>query len=483
MRRLAGVTVAVLGILVILAVTLVWALTNTDVGRDRVRRIGVSVLNSVAHGHVSIGRLDGNLLHEIIAGDVTIADSAGAPFVAVRRVSARYSLRDLFHKRLSFRTVRVDHPLVVLDEYAPKHWNFDRIFPSSKHPSSDTTSPGWGSWIAATDVRVTDGRFVLRRWAQDSQQVLTADSITTSVPRLRIADPSTPVRFAQVASMRTNLALVRPQPVARVMDLSAAVYLDRDSVWFTDTRVTLPASHLVGVTGRYAFDAPLLNVTGRADPAALADLRFAYPRLPGQGWARGAARVAWHGRAQNYRVDDLQVVTGTARITGVVGLHLGDSLAVRDTRLRFSGVDTRLVEQVVPGLHLPRQGVMDGSASLDGSLRNATVTADVGFTDARTTRTSHVIATGAVGTDTARDGHRIFRARDLVLTLDSLRISLMRGDLPITGALSGRVHVDGSTDSLLAADADLVHTSRTRVSHFTLTGTAQFAGRCAESQR
>src|SRR6202030_206755 len=151
--------------------------------------------------------------------------------------------------------------------------------------------------------------------------------------------------------------------------LSAAVFLDRDSIWFTDTRVTLPASRIVGVTGRYAFEEPLLTVTGRADPAALADLRFAYPRLPSEGWARGTARVTWRGRAQNYRVDDVQVVTGNARITGVVGLHLGDSLAARDTRLRFSGVDTRLVEQVVPDLHLPRQGVMDGTASLDGSLR------------------------------------------------------------------------------------------------------------------
>jgi translocation and assembly module TamB len=478
MRRMLGVTAIVIGIVATLAATLVWALTNTDVGRERVRRIAVGVLNSVAHGRVSIGRLDGNLLRRIVVTDVTITDSAGAPFVAVRRAAATYSLRDLLHKHIALTVVRVEHPVIVLEEYPPKHWNFERIFPTTHHPG-ETTAPTWGSWISATDVRIANGRVVVRR-----DQVITADSVTASIPLLRIADPATPVRFAQVGSLRTNLTLFHP-PAARVVDLTAAVSLTGDSLWFTNTRVTLPASHIVDVSGRYAFAEPGLRVTGRAAPAALADLRFGYPRLPAEGWARGVAHVTWHGPAQDYRVDDLDVVTGDARITGVVGLHLGaegpqlvDSLALRGTRVRFTGVDTRLVEQVVPDLHLPRQGVMHGTAALDGGLRDVTVNADVAFDDDLTRRTSHVTATGGMGTMVAPGGARVFRARDLRLTLDSLRVSLVP-TLPIRGAVSGEVHVDGSTDTQLAADADLVHTSRTGVSHVTLTGTADFAGRPA----
>jgi translocation and assembly module TamB len=469
MRRIVGVTAVVLGTLVILGVTLVWALTNTDVGRERVRRIAVGALNGVAHGHVSIGRLDGNLLRRIVATDVTITDSTGAPFVAVRRASARYSLADLLHRRITLSVVRVDRPVVVLDEISAGHWNFDRIFPTS-HDSGAHKPPSWGSWLAATDVRIANGRVVLRR-----DKVITADSITASVPVLRIADPSTPVRFAQIASLRTNFTLFHP-PAARIVDLAGAVSLTGDSLWFTNTRVALPASHIVDVRGRYAFAAQALSVTGRAAPLALADARFAYQRLPTEGSARGVAHVTWHGDAQDYRVDDLDVVTGGAHVTGVVGLHLGDSLALRNTRLRFTGVDTRLIEQVVPDVTLPRPGVLHGTAALDGSLHDVTVTADVGFDDARTHRTSHVSATGGAGTTVAPDGQRIYRARDLQLTLDSVRVSLLPS-LPIRGAVSGDVHLDGSTDTQLAADADLVHTSRTGVSHLTLTGTAQFAGR------
>ncbi|HWZ60067.1 MAG TPA: translocation/assembly module TamB domain-containing protein [Gemmatimonadaceae bacterium] len=493
------VTITVVGVLVILIVGAVWTLTNTDIGRDRVRRIAVGVLNSVAHGHVSIGHLDGNLLREIIASDVAITDSAGTPLVTLRRVSARFSFRDLLHKRLALHGVRVDHALVILDEYAPKHWNYERIFPPTPHHGADTTAarPGWGSWIAATDVRLTDSRLILRRWyASDSaihdpppppsrdvivkvpggyQQIMTADSVTAWVPRLRIEDPAAPTRFAQVANLRANLALFQP-PVARIMDLTTLLYLTRDSLWFTNTRLTLPNSRIDSASGRYGFKEPSLFATGRADPAALADLRFAYPRLPSTGWARGKARVTWHGPSQDYRVDDLQVATGEARASGQVGLHLGDSFAFRDTRVRFSDVDTRLIEQLAPSVRLPRQGLIDGTAALNGSLRDVTVNAELAFDDARTNRVSHVTATGAVGTDTTRTGHRIYRATNLLLTLDSLRVSLVP-NLPIRGAVSGQVQVDGSTDTQLAAQADLVHTSRTGTSAFTLSGTAQFAGR------
>ena len=304
MRRVAWVTVLVVGVLVFLSCALVFVLTNTDFGRERVRRIAVSVLNKAAHGHVSIGRIDGNLLRGIVAGDVTITDSTGAPFVAVRQASARYSLRDLFHKRLAFRGVRIDHPVVVLDEYAPKHWNFDRIFPHSPSTSAPKP-PGFGSWLAATDVRVTDGRFILRRWMTDSgtgrdvivrvpggyQQIISADSITATVPVLRIEDPAAPVRFAQVASLRTNFALFTP-PVARIMDLSAAVYLDGDSIWFSGARVALPDSRIVDGTGRYAFEEPALSVTARAE-------RVAEPSSVRPGAALGIGRNSQESGAIN----------------------------------------------------------------------------------------------------------------------------------------------------------------------------------------
>jgi translocation and assembly module TamB len=474
MRRALAVVALVLGIVAILGATTVWVLTNTDIGRERVRRLALGVLNKAAHGHVFIGRLDGNLLREIIVSDGSITDSSGAPFIAARRIAVRYSLRDLFHKRLVFRVARIDHPVVVLHEYAPGAWNFKRIFPS--HPNGEPSAPGFGSWIVAADIRVTDGRFVLQR-----EQVMTADSITAWVPQLRIADPAQPVRFAQVASLRTNLTLFTPLP-ARVRDLTANVYLADDSLWFTNTRVTLPDSHVEGASGHVVFDGPQLDIVGEAAPVALADIRFAYPRLPSEGWARGHAHAVWRGKDgqdQDYRMNDLQVVTGTAHVTGAVGIHVGDAFAFRDTHVKFSGVDTRLAEQLVPNLHIPREGVVAGTAALDGSVENMHADVDVAFADQRTRTTSHLTVTGAGGI--AGDAqHHVFRADNVVVTLDSVRVALARTlmpSLPIGGTLTGRVHVDGATNTRLAADADLVHTARTGTSHFTVTANALFAGR------
>jgi translocation and assembly module TamB len=471
MRRALAVVVIVLAAVVALGATTVWVLTNTDFGRERVRRIALGVLNKAAHGHVTIGRLDGNLLREATVTDATITDSAGAPFLAIRKATVRYSLRDLWHKKLAFRMARIDHPVVVLTEDPPGQWNFDRIFPSS-HKNAATTPPGFGDWIAATDVRITDGRVVLQR-----DKVISADSITAWIPRLRIQDPAQPTRFAQVATLRTNLSLIPPLPV-RVTDLIANVYLNGDSLWFTHTRVQLPASRVSGVTGRYAFKGPKLDVVGQADPVTLADIRFAYPRIPADGWARGRARATWRGEAQDYRVEDLQLATGTARATGAVGLHLGDTLAIRDTHLRFQGVDTRLIEQVVPNLKVPRQGLFAGTANLNGSLHDMRVDADVAFDDARTQTVSHATVTGGAGISNTH----VFRADNLVVTLDSVRVALARTfmpTLPIGGTMTGRLHIDGTTNTRMAADADLVHTSHTGTSHFTLDGSAQFAGRPA----
>ena len=90
--KIAGITIAVIALLVIGAIL---GLTNTDFGRERVRRIAVSAMNKSIHGTTRIGRVDGDLLRGITLRDVSITDSAGAPFFASPLVQARYTLAQL----------------------------------------------------------------------------------------------------------------------------------------------------------------------------------------------------------------------------------------------------------------------------------------------------------------------------------------------------------------------------------------------------
>ena len=80
-RRLFRLLV-VLSVIVVLAVLGVWMLTNTDFGRERVRRFALKTLQNATHGIVKRGALRGNLLTGATLVDVAITDSAGRPFFA-----------------------------------------------------------------------------------------------------------------------------------------------------------------------------------------------------------------------------------------------------------------------------------------------------------------------------------------------------------------------------------------------------------------
>src|SRR5688572_879880 len=75
--------------------------TNTDYGRERVRRFAESAVQGAAnHGVVRLGRVSGNLLEGFTIANVSIRDSAGAPFIVADSASLTYGLRALLLKRI-----------------------------------------------------------------------------------------------------------------------------------------------------------------------------------------------------------------------------------------------------------------------------------------------------------------------------------------------------------------------------------------------
>src|SRR5688500_13058576 len=102
------------------------------------------------------------------------------------------------------------------------------------------------------------------------------------------------------------------------------------------------------------------------------------------------------------------------------------------------------------------------------------VDADVAFNDQQTGR-SRVVARGAVGMVEGGGA----RARNLHLTLESVQVALARmvmPDLPIAGAVSGTATLDGTTETRLAATANLVHTQESERSHLVGRGALRMTG-------
>ena len=79
---------AAIAVVAVLIVAGVFVITNTDWGREQVRKRIVGILESNSKGVIKIGRISGNLLEGFIAYDVVITDIAGAPFADIDEVHA-----------------------------------------------------------------------------------------------------------------------------------------------------------------------------------------------------------------------------------------------------------------------------------------------------------------------------------------------------------------------------------------------------------
>ncbi|MFL5614684.1 MAG: translocation/assembly module TamB domain-containing protein [Gemmatimonadaceae bacterium] len=502
-RVLLGIVTVLLGIVALAGIAVV-VVTSTDWGHERIRRIALSQLQSHVHGRVSIGRITGNLLNGLTIHDLAISDSSGEPFIAAQEASARYALGALISKKIWLQDVRLVRPLIVLDRPPGGKWNYQRLF-ASDTTSAPSTGPGFGSWIKLENVTLVDGDLLVKTpWspgttlapaARDSairaalqghgrpmvvqaahayggappyQKVVELRSLNASLPMLRLADPNEKNRYAEVASLQMTALPFRP-PAAVVTDMRGNFNFNNDSLWWKGVRAAMPASRVSG-DGSYAFSSGDMALTLRGAPAALADLRWLYPRLPAEGGGTLDFAMRWKGDVQDYMARNADIAIGPTSVKGDFGITMSDTFALHDTNLRFANFDTRLAEQLVAGFKSPRRGSLSGRAAVNGGKNALRVDADVAFADAMT-GTSQVAALGQVGF-----GNGAVRASSLRLRVHPLQVELAKSlagsglQLPVSGTVTGTATVTGDTRTRLAGSLDMSHDDRGN--HSRLTGTA-----------
>ena len=502
-RVLLGILTVLLGIVALAGIVVV-ILTSTEWGHERVRRFALSQLQSHVHGRVSIGRLSGNLLTGLTVHDLAISDSTGEPFIAAQEVSARYALGALIAKKIWLNDVRVVRPLIVLDRPPGGKWNYQRIFPSdTTQPQS--TAPGFGSWIRLENLTVVDGDLLVKTpWspgdnltaaARDSvvraalngtsramvipaahayggappyQKEVELRALNATMPVLRLADPNQKNRYAEVASLQMTALPFRP-PAATVTDMRGNFNFNNDSLWWKGVRAAMPGSRVSG-DGSYALSSGDMVLTLRGAPAALADLRWLYPRLPSEGGGTLDFAMRWKNGVDDYTARNADIAVGATTVKGDFGLTLSDTFALHDTNLRFANFDTRLAEQLIAGFKSPRRGTLSGRAAVNGGKHALRLDADVAFADAAT-GTSQVAALGQVGF-----GNGSASANNLRLRLHPVQVELAKAlagnslQLPISGTVVGTASVSGDTRTRLGGSLDLAHDDRGNYSQ--LTGTA-----------
>jgi len=168
--------------------------------------------------------------------------------------------------------------------------------------------------------------------------------------------------------------------------------------------------------------------------------------------------LRWRGLVQDYVISNADVTLRQARATGSFGITFDDSTVVHSTDLRFSGVDTKLLSDLIPGLKLPRSGVFAGRATVRGSRRALNVKGDVSFDD-RSAGVSRVIAEGQIGVL----DRNVIRARGLRVQMLPLQVAIIRTwrpNLPLAGTVTGTTTMNGSTSTQMALTMDVTHVDR-----------------------
>ncbi|HZD84886.1 MAG TPA: hypothetical protein VE052_03150, partial [Gemmatimonadaceae bacterium] len=271
MRLLIAVAVVVL-----LLIGGVFLITDSNWGRERVRRYVEGLIQRNSHGLVHIGSISGNLLKGFTLHDVVITDSARAPFIKADEIWARYSLSTLRGKRIDFRQVKLVRPVIVIDRQPGGKWNYERIFPRDTTTPSGPQKTGWGTWIRFSDVTVTEGDLTVRSpWEPDPditaaerkdalrralgpegrlkivqvrngyQKESSFHRINGIFPLVRLEDPAYKNHVIDVAALKMIAEPFRP-PVADVRGLTGTFDFTSDSVWWKGARVAFPATKASG---------------------------------------------------------------------------------------------------------------------------------------------------------------------------------------------------------------------------------------------
>ncbi|HET7612525.1 MAG TPA: translocation/assembly module TamB domain-containing protein [Gemmatimonadaceae bacterium] len=493
MRRWWVRLLLALVVVVLLLIGGVLLITNTDWGRERVRRYVEGLIQRNSHGLVHIGGVTGNLLRGFTLHDVVITDSAHRPFVKVDEAWARYSLTTLRGKRIDFREVKLVRPVIVIDKLPGDKWNYERIFPRDTTTSTGPKKTGWGTWIRFSDVTMIEGDLTIRApWAPDPnitpaeqqdavrralgptgrlkiiqlakgyQRESSFHHINAIFPLVRLEDPAYKTHLVDVAALRMIAEPFRP-PVADVRGLTGTFQFTSDSLWWKGARVAFPQTKASG-DGKYLLTNGDLHLRLHGDPVNPADLRWAWVNLPEGGSGKLDFGLDWTGSKSVYLVQNMDMTIQRSHIAGQIEATVTDTVAYRNADLRFANLETRLITQLFPTMTFPRPLTLTGSAKFNGGEHALAVNGDV-VVDDRLSGRSHIVAVGVMGL-----AGGVFTARDLRTRMLPLQTGLMKAIAPklfLNGTLSGNATLNGSSAGIMTAVGDVTNVDRGAVSRAT----------------
>ena len=482
-----------IGLLALVMLALVLA-TQTDVGRERLRRLAESAVNRAIKGRLHLGKLGGSIVGGFVTIDsVDLRDLDDSLFVATGPVEVGYSLADLADRRILLTSLRVTRPVVRIVEDSTGTFNFRHIFPPGPPgPPGLPTTRNWGDYIAARTVHVDSlALFLATRWVpDDSLRGAARDSAvayalsrtdqefrrrgrgflhvqrwTNGVIDLRSARIDDREPTGRLFDVR-HLDIDESDPPFAFRNATGVIGMAGDSLWMRIAHFELPGSRgtMTG-TVQWGNDLPTrFNLDIAADTVSLADVAWVYPTLPHGGGGRMHLRIRNERdpRILDYILTDMDVRTTESWLRGKMTFGIGGPVTlVKDVDLVAQPVDFKLIEALGgEPLPYPWRGTLTGTLTASGGPVNdfQVDAVDLVFRDANVPG-AVTIGRAHGGLDILRPSFTVFHNFEVQLDqLDLRTLQYLTPEFPrLNGVVAGTATLDSSWLDVRLRNADLTH--------------------------
>ncbi len=469
------------------------AATQSEGGREWIRRAAEAQLSRSVQGRVHLGTLSGSFLTDLRIDSLEIADADDSVFIASGPLSLTFDTRDLADGRLIIRSLVAERPIVTMRRDHEGVWTNRKLWPR-RGPRTQLRRTAFGAVFVIEQAEVREGEFVLMMpWSPDElaagasrDSLIAAErsregrevaidasgrltktwrwrSINAAAPRLRLAYPDSTGAHIQIA----RLSVIESDPPFDIRDLAGDVQIRDDSVW-----LDLPVFRLPGSVGRARGtitwgQGPPLRFAVRidSDSVALADVAWISDAIPTTGGGRMQLDIrnsAPNPRVIDYAISGMDVRAHRSRLRGQMTWGVGGAvLALRNVDLEATPLDVALLERFNGGpFPVPLKGRFTGRIRASGGPvdRFQVEGLDARFADDNVDgATAQARVQGEL--DISDIGRTVFRGVDLTLTHFDLRTAqALDAEFPrLNGILRGTARLDSSWLDVRLSGADVTH--------------------------
>jgi hypothetical protein len=470
--RIATYIAAGLATGLIIASIVLYSLSRTQFGMERVRRFALSWLEDQVEGEIHIGSFSGRgLLGGLTFHDFYIIDKKDRPFLAADSARFAYNWRTFISGRIVLDQVTLYSPKIYLEQLpGDSIWNYQHVFPDRSKPGDP---PARRRLILFNNANVVNGLAVVRVPFEPGEGIEADDTARSMVEEVP-GGTAKVMRFDSINGTFSRVIWESPDEQGKLVDIRSLT--GKGFVWRDPFRLTALRGTVTMIDSIIAFDIPdarlqssQASIVGRvimeegnnffdirADGKRFTfrDMQWLYPRLPDDGSGSGILRIqSQRPKGILFLATNTRIAAPGTRMSGSFGVVMGDTMYFTNVDLRAAPLNLELIQAILPG-KLPVDGLLVGTVEVKGPLSALETKGDL--------QLAHKGEKSGVkwsGTFDVRDGMDGIDARNLRADLNKLDLAILsalRPDLRLRGHVTGSVEATGNVESVKFA-ADIHH--------------------------